>query len=95
MIYFVFLACGLTLGIIIGGLNAEKKAIPFKDTLRFVLSSVLAGVAGARLFHVLFEGMLPYYLSHPIQALSPWNGGLSVWRFFCLLSLSPVLKTVG
>jgi len=79
MIYFAFLACGLTLGIIIGGLNAEKKAIPFRDTLCFVLAAVLAGVAGARLFHVLFEGMLLYYLEHPFYALSPWNGGLSIW----------------
>ncbi len=79
MIYFVFLAIGLGIGSLIGGLNAEKDSLPFDDVKRFILTAILASIVGARLFHVLFEGFLDYYLQHPTAILLPWNGGLSVW----------------
>ncbi len=50
------------------------------DTLPAV---VIPGIIGARLWHVLLpsasSGLTPgYYLSHPLQILAVWNGGLGI-----------------
>lgn len=45
-----------------------------------VLWAIIGGVIGARLFHVLDH--IPYYLEHPLQAISLWEGGLAVYGAF-------------
>jgi len=39
--------------------------------------TIIGGVAGARVYHVL--SMLPYYTQNPIQVLAIWHGGLGIW----------------
>lgn len=42
--------------------------------------SILGGLIGARLFHVLDH--LPYYLAHPAETLALWQGGIAVYGAF-------------
>ncbi len=37
-----------------------------------------AAVIGARLYYVLFSGMLDWYLSHPMQMFDTRQGGLAI-----------------
>jgi prolipoprotein diacylglyceryl transferase len=41
-------------------------------------TAVPAGLVGARLYHVLTSDQ-SHYLSHPIDALKIWQGGLGIW----------------
>lgn len=48
-----------------------------EDKLYDLVLYIIAGdIIGARLFHVLFWDF-SYYLTHPLQILAFWNGGLS------------------
>jgi prolipoprotein diacylglyceryl transferase len=41
-------------------------------------TAVPAGLVGARLYHVLTSDQ-SHYLSHPVDALKIWQGGLGIW----------------
>lgn len=74
--YGVLFALGFILGYIIMGKIFKREKIPPKllDTLTTYM--VIGTVAGARLGHCLFYEP-GYYLSHPIEILKIWEGGLA------------------
>jgi phosphatidylglycerol:prolipoprotein diacylglycerol transferase len=58
-------------------LSKERKMGLTKDDISDLLLYLLVGIIlGARLFYVLFYN-LGFYLSHPLQTIAVWNGGLS------------------
>ena len=79
------MAYGITISIsiLVSVLIAEKlsKKSPSKlkpETLwNLALISIIAGVLGARLYHV--ASMHEYYLANPMQILMIWKGGLGIW----------------
>jgi len=58
-----------------GLLSLKRQAIVLTD--KMVLYMVVATVLGARLGHFLFYETPSSYLSHPLEILQVWNGGLS------------------
>ena len=76
--YFPLLGAAFALGIGIIYFSAEKQQVPFRDFVQYNIASVVGSIIGARLFHVLFEERIHYYMAHPLEAIQPWLGGLSV-----------------
>ena len=56
---------------------SDQTAAKIKTNLMdIVFWTVIAGVLGARLYHVINE--LPYYLGHPTEIIAFWHGGLAI-----------------
>jgi len=74
--YGILFALGFVLGYIIMGKIFTREKLPpkFLDTLTTYM--VVGTVIGARLGHCLFYEP-GYYLSHPIEILKVWEGGLA------------------
>ena len=68
------------LGVLIGGFLVLKEAKKFGFDEDFMINliffTVIIGIVGARLYFVIFN--LDYYLSHPLEILMIWKGGLAI-----------------
>jgi len=76
--YGLILAGSIGLGAWIAAAEARRKGIlstDFKDAVFWV---VLAGLVGARLFHVI-DHWPHEYAANPIRTLYLWEGGLAIW----------------
>ena len=84
-------AIAIMTGVVLGALLAQKEATRRRqdgalvwDMLVWVL---IAGIIGARLWHILTptpsaiaQGITTeYYLTHPLEAIAIWNGGLGIF----------------
>lgn len=84
-------ALAIMTGVVLGALMAQKEAVRrgqdgslVWDMLVWVL---IAGIIGARIWHILTptpsaiaQGLTTaYYLSHPLEAIAIWNGGLGIF----------------
>ena len=84
-------AIAIMTGVVLGALLAQKEATRRRqdgalvwDMLVWVL---IAGIIGARLWHILTptpsaiaQGLTTeYYLTHPLEAIAIWNGGLGIF----------------
>jgi phosphatidylglycerol:prolipoprotein diacylglycerol transferase len=76
--YFPTLGLSLALGLLLGEWLAHRRGVPTKVSLLSAAILMLCGLIGARLFHVFFEGLWPYYQRFPLDILMPWKGGLSI-----------------
>lgn len=74
--YGAFVAAGLVLGLYIAWREARRRRVDPEAVLDLCLWAALAGIAGARLEHVLFN--LTWYLSRPAEILRLSEGGLSI-----------------
>lgn len=90
LLYIRFYALIIISGAILAAVMAAKRAGQYKqdgekvwDILTWVL---IGGILGARLWHILTpppslvaQGITTwYYLTHPLEALAIWNGGLGI-----------------
>jgi len=90
LLYIRFYALIIISGAILAAVLAAKRAGQYKqdgekvwDILTWVL---IGGILGARLWHILTpppslvaQGITTwYYLTHPLEALAIWNGGLGI-----------------
>lgn len=90
LLYIRFYALIIITGAILAAVLAAKRAGQYKqdgekvwDILTWVL---IGGILGARLWHILTpppslvaQGITTwYYLTHPLEALAIWNGGLGI-----------------
>jgi phosphatidylglycerol:prolipoprotein diacylglycerol transferase len=69
----------ISIGIFIS-LNFAQKLIKKKDEYLLwglTLWAVIAGIIGARMYHVI--DFLKYYSQYPIEIIKVWNGGLGIW----------------
>lgn len=84
-------AIAIMTGVVLGALLAQKEATRRRqdgalvwDMLVWVL---IAGIIGARIWHILTpspsaiaQGLTTaYYLTHPLEAIAIWNGGLGIF----------------
>lgn len=76
--YFPTLGLALALGLWLGENLAYRRGVPTGLTLKVAGLLILAGLVGARLFHVFFEGLWGFYRQVPLDILMPWKGGLSI-----------------
>jgi len=76
--YGVIVAASIGVAAWIGFREARRKGLgsqDFQDALTWV---VVAGMVGARLFHVI-DHWPHEYAANPIRALYIWEGGLAIW----------------
>lgn len=54
--------------------RAQKRKLPFEETLNLSLCIMVGGFLGARILHILYEEP-HFYLDHPMEIFKFWNGG--------------------
>jgi prolipoprotein diacylglyceryl transferase len=74
--YGILFALSFFLGYLIMTWIFNKEGIPLRQLDRLTTYMILGTVIGARLGHVLFYEP-HYYLSHPLEILRIWQGGLA------------------
>ncbi len=90
MWYGVFITVGMMLGVFCATRMAKKEGISADDITDFAFIVILAGVAGARLYYVIFtwniydylvtSGSFFYNLWHTfVNCIAVWNGGLAIY----------------
>lgn len=63
-----------------------------KDRLsEFLIILIVFSIIGARVFSILFDGSLKYYLQHPLAMLMLWNGGFTFYGGFIFAVIAGVL----
>jgi prolipoprotein diacylglyceryl transferase len=74
--YGLLLAIGFLLAYIVIGRIMKKEGYEQKQTDKFSIYVIIGCVIGLRLGHCLFYNP-GYYLSHPLEILKVWEGGLA------------------
>lgn len=74
--YGLLFVIGLILSIYVLGWMYKREKIPPKHLEKLTVYGVIGIVLGARLGHCLFYEP-SYYLSHPLEILQIWHGGLA------------------
>jgi len=74
--YGLFLAVGALAGYLVFIRLGRRYGIKVADLENLFFFTLIAGLVGARIYHVLNEWS--YYAAHPGEILSIWNGGLAI-----------------
>lgn len=74
--YGVFLSVGALVGFIVFRRLGRRYGLSVGDLENTFFLTILAGIVGARLYHVLNEWS--YYAAHPGDIAKIWNGGLAI-----------------
>lgn len=74
--YGLFLSLAALAGFLVWRWLGKRYGIKPTDLEALFFWAILAGLIGARLYHVLNE--FSYYRLHPQEILSVWNGGLAI-----------------
>jgi phosphatidylglycerol:prolipoprotein diacylglycerol transferase len=75
--YGVIVLVAIQVGVWLIAREAERKGFQKEDFYGAAIWIILAGILGARLFHVLDHWH--EYSINPIRALYIWEGGLAIW----------------
>jgi phosphatidylglycerol:prolipoprotein diacylglycerol transferase len=76
--YSLILVIAVGIGLWLTGLEAERKGLNKTEIYDAAIWIMLAGLLGARLFHVI-DHWSHEYVTDPIRALYIWEGGLAIW----------------
>ena len=76
--YSLIVLTAIVVGVWLTAREAERKGFKKEEIYDSALYVVLAGLLGARLFHVL-DHWPHEYAASPIRALYIWEGGLAIW----------------
>src|SRR3989304_9734895 len=76
--YGLILMIAMAVGIWLTAREAERKGLRKDEIYDSALWIILAGLIGARLFHVL-DHWSHEYAANPVRALYIWEGGLAIW----------------
>jgi phosphatidylglycerol---prolipoprotein diacylglyceryl transferase len=76
--YSLIVVTAIVVGVWLAAREAERKGFKREDIYDSAVWVVIAGLLGARLFHVL-DHWPHEYASNPIGALYIWEGGLAIW----------------
>lgn len=75
--YGIIIGCGFILALIYALSRLKHFGIDRDGFFDCVLLGLLCGIAGARLYYVLFK--LDYYIQNPAEILAIHNGGLAIY----------------
>ncbi|MBA2712947.1 MAG: prolipoprotein diacylglyceryl transferase [Rubrobacteraceae bacterium] len=75
--YGLFVALAVAIGWWLGLREARRRGLDVEKVHSLILWSVLGGLVGARLFHVVDRPNL--YAADPLRALYVWEGGLAIY----------------
>ena len=76
--YSLIVVTAIAVGVWLAAREAERKGFRKEEIYDGALWVVLAGLLGARLFHVL-DHWPHEYAANPVRALYVWEGGLAIW----------------
>jgi phosphatidylglycerol:prolipoprotein diacylglycerol transferase len=76
--YSLILTIAIIVGVWLTAREAERKGFKKDDIYDAAVWIIIAGLIGARLFHVL-DHWSDEYAGNPIHALYIWEGGLAIW----------------
>jgi phosphatidylglycerol:prolipoprotein diacylglycerol transferase len=76
--YSLIVVTAIFVGVWLSGREAARKGFKKDEIYESAVYVVLAGLLGARLFHVL-DHWGDEYAVNPIRALYIWEGGLAIW----------------
>lgn len=76
--YSLIVVTAIIVGVWLSAREAERKGFKKEEIYDSALYVILAGLLGARLFHVL-DHWPDEYAANPIRALYIWEGGLAIW----------------
>ena len=80
--YGFMMVLGFVTALTLARRRSRKAGQKAEHVMNFGVLALLAGVIGARLFHVIHR--LGYYLDHPGQVFAIWSGGLEFLGGFIL-----------
>ena len=75
--YGICIALGVVVAVRVAERRWEQRGHARKDVADIAVWLVIAGVLGARLYHVVTDYEL--YTHDPVKALFIWDGGLGIW----------------
>jgi len=75
--YGMAIALAVIAAVFITAYQSKRKGIETKEIYTLTLWVLLAGIVGARLFHVIDK--IDYYAANPLQILQFQQGGLAIW----------------
>ncbi len=78
--YGVFVALGVLSGIFFARYEARRLGLDADKILDLCFYIILAAIAGSRLFYVATH--ISYFMAHPIEIFTIWNGGLVFYGGF-------------
>lgn len=76
--YSLILMLAMAVGVWLTAREAERKGFKKEQIYDIAIWIVMAGLFGARLFHVL-DHWTDEFAANPIRALYIWEGGLAIW----------------
>jgi phosphatidylglycerol:prolipoprotein diacylglycerol transferase len=76
--YSLILMLAMAAGVWLTAREAERKGFKKEQIYDIAIWIVMAGLLGARLFHVL-DHWTDEFSANPIRALYIWEGGLAIW----------------
>ncbi|KAF0112004.1 MAG: phosphatidylglycerol:prolipoprotein diacylglycerol transferase [Chloroflexi bacterium] len=76
--YSLIVTAAMFIGVWIAMREAGRKGFNTEDVANSLLWVVIAGLIGARVFHVI-DHWPDEYAANPIRALYIWEGGLAIW----------------
>jgi phosphatidylglycerol---prolipoprotein diacylglyceryl transferase len=76
--YSLIVLASILVGIWIAGREAERKGLGKEIIYDLAIWLILAGLVGARLFHVV-DHWDHLYSTDPVRVLYVWKGGLAIW----------------
>jgi phosphatidylglycerol:prolipoprotein diacylglycerol transferase len=76
--YSLIILTAIVVGVWLTAREADRKGIKKEDFYDAVIWIIIAGLIGARLFHVL-DHWSDVFAANPIRALYIWEGGLAIW----------------
>ncbi len=76
--YSLIVLVAVVVGLWVAGREAERKGVSKESMADLTLWMLPAGLAGARLFHVL-DHWPHEYAADPVRIFFVWEGGLAIW----------------
>ncbi len=76
--YSLIILAAILIGLWVSGREAERRGIDKDSIYDLSIWLILAGIVGARLFHVI-DHWGDTYSAAPLRVLYIWQGGLAIW----------------
>lgn len=76
--YGIILASAMVVGLFLALREARRQGENEDKFISLFFFVIPAAIVGARLYYVIFSGNLGWYLSHPLEILATWHGGLAI-----------------
>ena len=75
--YGILIVSAILIGLALAKRDDRLHKIKFDDVFDFALIGIFIGIICARIYFVIFN--LNYYINHPNEIFSIWNGGLAIY----------------